>query len=122
MRFKEYLNECECEMPQVSPSEVTSVDHTSVNNRLADALDKEFLSPESGIAAIRKVLSSLDIEMPALYGADTEGEEIILDLDDTYLYLIYSLTDDNRYEFYAEVGDEERMEELMSDEENDEEE
>jgi hypothetical protein len=38
------------------------------------------------------------------------------------MYLIYSLTDDNRYEFYAEVGDEERMRELMSDEEIDEEE
>ena len=122
MRFKDYLNECGCDMPQVAPSEVSPIDHSSVNYRLADALDKEFLSPESGIAAIRKVLSSSEIEMPALYGADTEGEEIILDLDDTYLYLIYSLTDDNRYEFYAEVGDEERMEELMSDEENDEEE
>ena len=121
MRFKDYLNECECQMPQVASSEVSSVDHTTVNNRLADALDKEFLSPESGIAVIRKVLSSLEIEMPALYGADTEGEEVILDLDGTSLYLIYSLTDDNRYEFYAEVGDEERMEELMSDEENDEE-
>jgi hypothetical protein len=37
------------------------------------------------------------------------------------LYILYTLTDDNNYEFYAELGDDERMEELMSDEENDEE-
>jgi hypothetical protein len=121
MRFKQYLNECECET-QEDVGEASSVDHSEVNFRLADALDKIFLSPESGIMAIRMVLASLDIEMPALYGANPEGEEIVIDLDGTNLYLIYSLTDDNRYEFYAEVGDEERMEELMSDEENDEEE
>jgi hypothetical protein len=120
MRFKDYLNECGCES-QEGVEMTSSVDHSEVNFRLADALDKEFLSPESGIAAIRKVFASLNIEMPALYGANPEGEEIIFDLDGTNLYLIYSLTDDNRYEFYAEVGDEERMEELMSDEENDEE-
>jgi hypothetical protein len=120
MRFKEYLNECECESQEDVP-EASSVDHSEVNLRLADALDRTFLSPESGIAAIRKVFASSNIEMPALYGANPEGEEIVFDLDGTSLYLIYSLTDDNHYEFYAEVGDEERMDELMSDEEFDEE-
>ena len=121
MRFKEFLNECECET-QGEVDETSSVDPSKVNFRLADALDKSFLSPEIGIAVIRRVLASLDLEMPALYGADRDGEEIVIDLDGTSLYLIYSLTDDNRYEFYAEIGDDERMEELMSDEEFDEEE
>jgi hypothetical protein len=35
---------------------------------------------------------------------------------------LYNPTDDGRYEFYAEIGDEERMEELLSDEEFEEEE
>jgi hypothetical protein len=39
-----------------------------------------------------------------------------------YLYLIYYLTDDGRYEFYAELTDEEGLNEIMSDEEEDEEE
>lgn len=121
MRFSQYLNECECET-EGEVGETSSVDHSEINFRLADALDRTFLSPEIGITVVRRVLASSDIEVPALYGADREGEEIVIDLDDTNLYLIYSLTDDNRYEFYAEVGDEERMEQLMSDEESDEEE
>jgi hypothetical protein len=34
------------------------------------------------------------------------------------LYVIYYLTDEGYYDFYAEVGDEERMEELTSDDED----
>jgi hypothetical protein len=61
--------------------------------------------------------------MPALYDADPEGDEVILDLeDDLGVYIIYYLTDDDNYEFYAEVGKESRMEELLSDGEDKEEE
>jgi len=38
------------------------------------------------------------------------------------VYIIYYLTDDDNYEFYAEVGKESRMEELLSDGEDKEEE
>jgi hypothetical protein len=72
--------------------------------------------------------------------ADAEGDEIVIRLDQFgrvidftnlisnkveeifYLYLIYYLTDDGRYEFYAELTDEEGLNEIMSDEEEDEEE
>ena len=47
----------------------------------------------------------------------------VLDLeDDLGVYIIYYLTDDDNYEFYAEVGKESRMEELLSDGEDKEEE
>lgn len=99
-----------------------SEDLSQVNFRLADELDDTFISPESGILAIRKVLEKFDLELSALYGANPEGEEVVTDLGKTNIYIVYSPTDDGRYEFYAEVGDEERMEELLSDEETDEEE
>jgi hypothetical protein len=52
-----------------------------------------------------------------------KNDEVILDLeDDLGVYIIYYLTDDDNYEFYAEVGKESRMEELLSDGENKEEE
>ena len=97
-------------------------DLSQINFRLADELDENFISPESGILKIRKVLEKFDLELPALYEASSEGEEIVIDLDSTNIYILYSPTDDGRYEFYAETGDDERMEELMSDEELDEEE
>jgi len=129
MKFKEYLKE----MDNVTPGEVAStptmVDEKTidqVNFCLDTDLDKPFLSPESGIQAIRKVLSRFEIDLPALYGANSEGDEIVMQLSSdvavTNIYILYYLTDDNHYEFYAEIGDEETMNDLMSDEETEEEE
>lgn len=119
MRFKQYINEND--IPEVEEFD-HGTDLSQVNFRLADELDKTFLSPESGVMAIRKVLEKFDLELPALYGANPEGEEVVVDLDATRLYILYSLTDDNEYEFYAEIGDDDRMNELMSDEGENEEE
>lgn len=123
MRFKKYLDEMVAiENDQGEMESEESEDLSQVNFRLADELDDTFISPESGILAIRKVLEKFDLELSALYGVNPEGEEIVIDIGETSLYILYNPTDDGRYEFYAEIGDEERMEELLSDEEIDEEE
>lgn len=123
MKFKQYLDEmAEIENGQEEMESEQSEDFSQINFRLANELDDTFISPESGILAIRKVLDNFDLDLSALYGTNPDGEEVIVDLDKTNIYILYSPTDDGRYEFYAEVGDEERMEELMSDEELDEEE
>jgi hypothetical protein len=123
MRFKKYLDEMVAiENDQEEMESEESEDLSQVNFRLADELDDTFISPESGILAIRKVLEKFDLELSALYGVNPEGEEIVTDIGETSLYILYNPTDDGRYEFYAEIGDEERMEELLSDEEIDEEE
>ena len=100
-----------------------------VNSRMMIELNQGFASPESGIQVIRKVLHRFGFDLPALYDADTEGDEIVISIDqygqenlETNLYILYYLTDDGYYEFYAEVGDDERMNELLSDEEEVEEE
>ena len=128
MRFKEYLNEMDgVTSGEVAPSPTMVDDKTidQVNFCLDTDLDKPFLSPESGIQAIRKVLSRFEIDLPALYGANSEGDEIVMQLSNdvamTNIYILYYLTDDNHYEFYAEIGDEETMNDLMSDEETEEE-
>ena len=123
MRFKKYLDEMVAiENDQGEMESEESEDLSQVNFRLADELDDTFISPESGILAIRKVLEKFDLELSALYGVNPDGEEIVTDIGETNLYILYNPTDDGRYEFYAEIGDEERMEELLSDEEIDEEE
>ena len=140
MRFKQFVEE----LTGIDASQAqdaheptgegkTSVDNPKirmeVNYRLVNELYSPFLSPEGGIQAIRKVLHRFGFDMPALYDADPEGDEIIFELDqygigeyETNLYILYYLTDEGHYEFYAEIGDDERMDELMSDEELDEEE
>lgn len=129
MKFKEYLKEMDDATPGEVASTPTMVDEKTidqVNFCLDTDLDKPFLSPESGIQAIRKVLSRFEIDLPALYGANSEGDEIVMQLSSdvavTNIYILYYLTDDNHYEFYAEIGDDERMEELLSDEVDEEEE
>jgi hypothetical protein len=151
MNFKQYLAEFHnIETGQAFEKHETPTDgsisisnprvRAEINYRLDGELDDIFLSPESGIQRIRKVLHRFSLDMPALYDADAEGDEIVIRLDQFghvidftnlipnkaeeifYLYLIYYLTDDGRYEFYAELTDEEGLNEIMSDEEEDEEE
>jgi hypothetical protein len=101
-----------------------------INYRLTNELYSSFLSPEGGIQAIRKVLHRFGFDMPALYDANPEGDEIVFDIEQfgqenlaTNIYILYYLTDEGHYEFFAEVGDDARMDELLSDgEEEDEEE
>ena len=100
-----------------------------VNYRLANELYGPFLSPEGGIQAIRKVLHRYGFDMPALYDANPEGDEIVFEIEQfgqenlsSNLYILYYLTDEGSYEFFAEIGDDARMDELMSDGEEDNEE
>ena len=101
-----------------------------INYRLTNELYSNFLSPEGGIQAIRKVLHRFGFDMPALYDADPEGDEIAFEIEQfgqenlaSNIYILYYLTDEGHYEFFAEVGDDARMDELLSDgEEEDEEE
>mgnify|MGYP003332834984 FL=1 len=100
------------------------LDTEPVNQKLDAALSQNFLSPESAIQVIRKVLHFHGLDMPALYGADPEGDEIVFEIGKfgqpdltTNIYILYYLTDDGHYEFFAEIGDEARMDELMSDSE-----
>jgi hypothetical protein len=123
MSFKQYLNQMATK-PMVEIVEMNDDSSVvEVNQLLETELDKPFVSPQSGVLAIRKVLQYFSTSMPALYDIDPEGDEVTYDLDNGLsIYLIYSPTDEGYYEFYAEVGDEERMNELLSDEEDEEEE
>ena len=133
MNFQQYLAELNTEMGQII--KVTdSIGITDpqirekINQRLNHELTDLILSPESGVQKVRKVLMSFGLDMPALYDAEPEGDELVLDIESMsgdeqfYLYLIYYLADDGRYDFYAELTDDEGLNEIMSDEEEDEEE
>ena len=133
MNFKQYLAELNTEMSQVIKSDnsfsITDPQvRNTINQRLNHDLTDLIFAPESGVQKIRKVLMSFGLDMPALYDAEPEGDELILDIESMsgneqfYLYLIYYLADDGRYDFYAELTDDEGLNELMSDEEEDEEE
>jgi len=142
MRFREYLQELDLSAIEDSqaedahePTGEASSQITNprirmeINYRLTNELYEPYLSPEGGIQAIRKVLHRYGFDMPALYDADPEGDEIVFEIDQfgqenlsTNLYILYYLTDEGHYEFFAEVGDNARMDELMAEGEEDNEE
>jgi hypothetical protein len=120
MNFKQYLQECECEMPALGSAPLDSGVISSINSSLDVELDDILMTPESGVQRLRKVLMRYNIELPALYGLDPEGDEIALPINnDVFVYIIYCPTDDGRYDFYAELTDEEGLEEILGDEEDD---
>jgi hypothetical protein len=151
MRFKQFLSELHnIEAGQAiqahEPSTEGSVAITNpivmadVNFRLVSELNDFITSPELGIQKIRKVLHRFGFDLPALYEPDPEGDELAINLEAQfsqaidwdsrepkdespyYIYIIYYLTDDGRYEFHAELTDEDGLNEILSDEEEPEEE
>jgi hypothetical protein len=142
MRFKEYLQELDLsgvedaqaekahEPTGEASSQITNPKiRMEINYRLTNELYGPFLSPEGGIQSIRKVLHRYGFDMPALYDADPEGDEIAFEIEQfgqdnlaTNIYILYYLTDEGHYEFFAEVGDDARMDELMAEGEEDNEE
>ena len=134
MNFKQYLQELyNIEVGQAidahEPTDKASM--SVVNPNIVSEMNIHFmrefnemiLSPEIGLQKIRKVLHRYGFDMPALYDADPEGDEIVFEIDQygqgsltTNIYILYYLSDEGSYDFYAEIGDESRMNELLSDE------
>jgi len=93
-----------------------------INYRLTNELNDIILSADQGIQKIRKVLHRYSFDLPSLYEPDREGDELVIELTqfglselETNIYILYYLGDAGNYEFYAEIGDDDRMEELIAD-------
>ena len=116
MRFKQYLQE------MVSFDSNQIISNTDViNSKLYSVLDGIVSSPEIGIEKIRNTLAEQNIAMPMYYRVDSDGDEFFIDLNENvHLYVIYSPLDNDGYEFFAEITDSEGLEELLSDEDDEE--
>ncbi len=95
---------------------------TEVNFRLRNELNEILLSADQGIQKIRKTLHRYGFDLPAVYEPDRDGDELVIELNqfsfddlDCNIYILYYMNDKGIYEFYAEIGDDERMDELLSD-------
>jgi hypothetical protein len=118
MRFSKFL----VEMNQVIPAQQSSenpIVNSEINSQLSVELDGIITSPNLGIQKIRKVLFRYGLDLPAIYEVLEEGDEFAIELDgELFLYVLYYLTDEGNYDFYAEVTDWNGVDELMSDEED----
>lgn len=102
-----------------------------INNRLISNISGLILTPSSGIQKIRNILNYYNIDIPALYELNLEGDEIAIpmnttgqvygyntpvnseNLDEYFLYIIYYLENDSTYQFHAEIVTLEELIELL---------
>jgi hypothetical protein len=131
LHFKEFLNiepsqaeEAHEPTQRASSSVINPVIQVEINSMLdRELLDGYIQNPQAGIQKIRKVIHRFGMDMPALYDLDPEGDEITFDLNQydnpdvtIYLYVLYYIADEGYYDFYAQVGDEETIDKLASEE------
>lgn len=92
-----------------------------INDQLGQQLDELVPSVDQAFQTVRAILSLHGHSLQETLEYDTEGDELVFDLNTgTYLYVIFYRTDDGLYDFFAEVTDEEGIEELMSEDEDEE--
>lgn len=103
-----------------------SIDNPIVKSALNSSLHSELstspiLNPHEGLQRIRKILHLYGFDLPALYFADHHGDEIDFELyqygreqpePDAFLYLIYVTNELGTYDFYAEVVDNEELNDI----------
>lgn len=66
------------------------------------------------------LLSEHNIDINQMTDLDPVGDEGIVELHPgKYLYFVYDKNDDGSYDFHSEVTDEEGIDEILSDEEED---
>lgn len=94
----------------------------SINDRFESEFSKTIESPETGLETIINVLGEYSVNMIAPDDLDEEDDEFVIELaDNLHLYVIYVQNEDGLYDFYAQVTDDEGLEELLEDEEETEE-
>lgn len=116
MNFKEFITE---EHENESGESEISLDSSlmaKLNLLLLVELTEPVLTPEAGLSKIRKILYTESIAFESIYDLEEEGDEIVVHLvGDSFLYILYYLTDDGYYDFYAEVTDENGINDMLAD-------
>lgn len=91
-----------------------------VNDQLGQQLDEFVPSIEQAYQSIRAILGLHGYSFDEGLVYEEDGDELVHELKGTdsdercFLYVIFYRTDDGLYDFFAEVTDEEGIEELMS--------
>ena len=121
IKFSQFVSEMEEPITMtIGSSDVFDSSNQELQTKLSDI----FSSPEEGFQTIRNIMASYDANLPMIDNLDSEGDEMAIDIETPdgpfILYVIYSLTDNDNYEFYAEIIDDDDLEEILSDEDEEE--
>lgn len=119
MNFKDFITES---YDEESSTSLDSSLMAKLNLLLLIELTEPVLTPEAGISRIRKILNTEEIVFESMYDLESGGDEIATHLTgDSYLYILYYPTDNGYYDFYAEVTDEQGIQDAIADTEGEDE-
>jgi len=94
---------------------VDSMNYEDINDELFETLEDSVLTPQTGLQRVANILNHYGIEIPMVFEMDSEGDEYIFRLEDNYLYFIFSPNESGFYEVFAQVVDEDELQEILSD-------
>lgn len=121
MNFKEFISEDYIVESMENEPSIDSSLAAKLNLLLMVELTEPVLTPEAGLSKIRKILYTENLSFEPIFDLEEEGDEIAVHLmGENFLYILYYPTDDGYYDFYAEVTDEEGINDAMADTEGEE--
>jgi hypothetical protein len=133
MRFKQFVEELtgieanqakDAHEPtgEGSISSLNPLVQTEINKALGRELNVILFSVDEGFQKIRKVLHRYGFDIPSLYEPDPDGDELVIEINQFGLdelplniYILYYRTDEGAFEFYSEIGNDDKMEKLIMD-------
>ena len=113
-----------------TPQQIDPMIMEKINDCLTDEMDMALLTPDDGIQKARQILYRYGLDMPPIYVTDSSGDELVLGLVrqaepevpvDAYLYFIYVLEDSGNYLFHAEIVSGEDLDEILSEDDEEDE-
>lgn len=118
--FKEFLNEQETTLITDAPDKNLLEENLDVLNNDLDAVtDKPFVNNLVFVNAVRGTLERYGIKLPAGYESfamSIEAESVYSMDNDSgyYLYMVFNLNPDGYVEGYAQIVDEDDLQDLLS--------
>jgi hypothetical protein len=112
--------------PERGPMDMTLGNdwHDELNDQFAEAFESPMLSPDIGYKRVYELMAPYHLALPLFaYPLDPEQGEHIYLIDGSqqwFLYTAYFQTDMGQYEFYAEIMDEQNLNDFLTSTDEDE--
>lgn len=110
-------------MEDIDPPSESTI--TAINASLARNLNQKFLTPYIALEAIRKVFATYSVFIPAKIFMDADEGDVTFDLvqfgvetveSTNYVYFAWEMNEEGTFDVFAEVVNEQELEELLKDE------
>lgn len=113
MKFLDYISDDD----NKARDPVVSGSHFAETLATGIIVDENVADPREGFEKVIQALFAYGLSLPIAFELYEEGDELVVEMtDNLYLYIIYA-EENGLYDFYAELVDEDGLEEILQDDE-----